>query len=155
MLHPVHLAVRSGGKLRVGRQALNFALIHVAIVLEILFVSTIIPVLFPLRWLAGIVLVLFLPGYAWTAALFVDRELSAVQRLCMSLGLSISISILAGLLLNLTPWGLGAVTLLATLSAVALCGGIVEAARHLRQLQNDTDHPLQLPHISLRELLAP
>jgi uncharacterized membrane protein len=62
----------------------------------------------PLRLFLGLPLVLVLPGYALTAALFPRRAFDASERLLFSLGISIAVTILGGFLLNLSPWGLQA-----------------------------------------------
>ncbi|HEY5005821.1 MAG TPA: DUF1616 domain-containing protein [Ktedonobacteraceae bacterium] len=51
-------------------------------------------------------LVLVLPGYTLTEAMFHKRSLDASHRLIFSLGLSLAIAILSGLILNLLPIGL-------------------------------------------------
>lgn len=53
----------------------------------------------------GLPLLLFLPGYAITTAL-ADPSLGWVESLIISSGLSIVLTAVGGLLLNLTPWGL-------------------------------------------------
>ena len=55
-------------------------------------------------------LVLVLPGYTLTEALFHKRSLDASHRLVFSLGLSLAIDILSGLVLNLLPIGLQAIS---------------------------------------------
>jgi uncharacterized membrane protein len=80
----------------------------------------------PLRILLGGPFVLFFPGYALTAALFPRKDdLEGIERLGLSLGLSIAILPLMGLILNYTPWG---ITLLSTLvcatTFVASCAAI-------------------------------
>jgi hypothetical protein len=64
---------------------------------------------FPLvyaRYVFGSVFVLFLPGYSLIRALFGSRELDNVERFALSVGLSLALVPLAGLLLNYTPWGI-------------------------------------------------
>lgn len=58
------------------------------------------------RYLFGSVFVLFLPGYSLIKALFSDRELDIVERVALSVGLSLALVPMAGLLLNYTPWGI-------------------------------------------------
>jgi hypothetical protein len=58
------------------------------------------------RLFCSLPLVFFLPGYAITAALLPPRSLGNAQRLLFSLGISVAVTALAGLVLNLTPWGL-------------------------------------------------
>ena len=64
---------------------------------------------FPLvyvRYLFGLVFVLFLPGYCLIKALFSSKELDNIERLALSVGLSLALVPLVGLLLNYTPWGI-------------------------------------------------
>ncbi len=59
------------------------------------------------RQVLGLVFVLFLPGYAATAALFPENEqIDGIERVALSFGLSIAIVPLIGLALNFTPWGI-------------------------------------------------
>jgi len=61
----------------------------------------------PVRLILGSVYVLYVPGYCLTAALFPAAEdLDRIERLGLSLGLSIAIVPLLALLLDRLPWGL-------------------------------------------------
>lgn len=84
----------------------------------------------PLRVVLGLPFVLFLPGYAFVAALFPEQgtspvnetdtneepigqaarlrraSIDGIERTALSFGLSIAISPLIGLILNFTPWGI-------------------------------------------------
>ncbi len=51
-------------------------------------------------------LVVALPGFAVMAALFPHTDLPVAEQVLLSLGLSLVVLVLSGLLLNLTPWGL-------------------------------------------------
>lgn len=51
-------------------------------------------------------LVLVLPGYTLTEALFTTRSLNASERFVFGLGLSLAITVLGGFVLNLLPGGL-------------------------------------------------
>ena len=70
------------------------------------------------RYVFGSVFVLFLPGYSLIRALFGSRELDSIERLALSVGLSLALVPLAGLLLNYSPWGIR--TAPVTLSLLAL-----------------------------------
>src|SRR5438067_5670942 len=73
-------------------------------------------------------LVLVLPGYALTSALFPGRSLGVPERLVFSLSLSLAIAILGGLALNLTPWGLGTdswAVLVASITLVACAVALI------------------------------
>ncbi len=59
----------------------------------------------------GLLFVLFVPGYVFIFALFPEtpsrhKGIEAVERLALSLGMSIAIVPLIGLALNYTPWGI-------------------------------------------------
>jgi len=58
------------------------------------------------RYVFGSVFVLFLPGYSLIRVLFDSRELDNVERLALSVALSLALVPMAGLLLNYTPWGI-------------------------------------------------
>lgn len=68
------------------------------------------PAQFPLvifRWVLGSVFVLFIPGYVAVEALFPkSRDLDGIERFALSVGLSLALVPLVGLLLNYTPWGI-------------------------------------------------
>jgi uncharacterized membrane protein len=56
---------------------------------------------------AGIILACFFPGYTLISSLFPkSSDLSLIERLSLSLGASIIIIALLGLILNYTPWGI-------------------------------------------------
>jgi hypothetical protein len=60
-----------------------------------------------LRWILGSAFVLFIPGYVTVEALFPKgRELDGIERFALSVGLSLALVPLVGLLLNYTPWGI-------------------------------------------------
>ena len=59
-----------------------------------------------LRYVFGGILVLFLPGYALIEALYPKRDLDELARFALSIGLSLAIVPLTGLVLNYTPFGI-------------------------------------------------
>jgi uncharacterized membrane protein len=60
-----------------------------------------------IRSALGLVMVLFVPGYALIAALFPgNKDIDGIERAALSFGLSIAVSPLIGLGLNYTPWGI-------------------------------------------------
>jgi len=80
----------------------------------------------PVRTVLGLVFILALPGYVATAALFPNREsIDAIERVALSIGLSIAIVPLAGLALNYTPFGIRLEPILATLSGFVLIASVV------------------------------
>jgi len=80
----------------------------------------------PVRTVLGLIFILALPGYVATAALFPNREsIDAIERIALSIGLSIAIVPLAGLALNYTPFGIRLEPILATLSGFVLIASVV------------------------------
>jgi len=89
----------------------------------------------PLRIVLGLPYVLFVPGYAFIAALFpeagsgpVDEDedeldesgIDGIERVALSFGLSIAIVPLIGLVLNFTPWGIRLVPIMVAVSGFTL-----------------------------------
>ena len=103
----------------------------------------------PLRVVLGLPFVLFVPGYAFVAALFpeagaspVDDDtpesaeeagdrsgIDGIERTALSFGLSIAVVPLIGLVLNFTPWGIRLVPILASVSGFTLIAVAVAAVR--------------------------
>jgi len=73
------------------------------------------------RWVVGSIFILFLPGYATIQVLFPSgKELDGIERFALSIGLSIAITPLIGLLLNYTPWGIRLDPIMTSLSLFTL-----------------------------------
>jgi len=78
----------------------------------------------PIRVVLGLPFVLFFPGYALIAALYPRKDdLDGIERLALSLGLSLAVVPLIGLVLNYTPWGIRLTPILVglTLFTVTCC----------------------------------
>jgi uncharacterized membrane protein len=92
--------------------------------------------LFPssfLRIVLGLPFVLFFPGYALIAALFPRKsDQGGIERLALSLGLSIAIVPLIGLALNYTVWGIRIYPILISVSAFTLITSSVAWYRRRR-----------------------
>lgn len=81
-----------------------------------------------LRYVLGSVFVLYLPGSSLIELLYPKpEELSQLERLALSIGLSLALVPLAGLILNYTPWGirLDPVFIVLSLLTVSLACGAV------------------------------
>ncbi len=86
----------------------------------------------PIRTVLGLIFILALPGYVATAALFPNREsIDAIERVALSIGLSIAIVPLAGLALNYTPFGIRLEPILATLSGFVLIVSVIAWRRRI------------------------
>lgn len=60
-----------------------------------------------LRYAVGALYVLYLPGFALIESLYPKKEdLAPVERFALSVGLSLALVPLVGLVLNYTPWGI-------------------------------------------------
>jgi uncharacterized membrane protein len=82
-------------------------------------------------FLVGVPMVLVLPGYAITAAL-VDQQVGMIERIMLSVLVSISVVILGGLLLNLLPGGLQTSSWALLLWALTTGGALIAFIRRTR-----------------------
>jgi uncharacterized membrane protein/LysM repeat protein len=89
------------------------------------------------RMVLALLFVLFFPGYALTAALFPRKDqIDLVERIALSLGLSIAVVPLIGLALNYSPWG---IRLYPALAFVALFIVLAAAAALVRRRMLSAD----------------
>ena len=102
---------------------------------------------FPLvysRYLLGSLFVLFLPGYSFIKALFPRKvpiptrseELDNIERIALSIGMSLALVPITGLLLNYTPWGIRVTPVTLSLLALTLAFAIAAVIREF-SLQNN------------------
>jgi len=60
-----------------------------------------------MRYVLGSLFVLFLPGFALVESLFPKKQdITSLERVALSIGLSLAVVPLVGLMLNYTPWGI-------------------------------------------------
>ena len=86
-----------------------------------------------LRWVLGFVFVLFIPGYVTVEALFPKgRELDSIERFALSVGLSLALVPLVGLLLNYTPWGIRLTPMVISLTILTVGLAVIALARQYR-----------------------
>jgi len=90
------------------------------------------------RYVLGAIFVLFLPGYTFIRALFPEKELDNIERVALSMGMSLALVPITGLILNYTPWGIR--TTPVTLSLLALTT-IFATAAIIREHQTKTKKP--------------
>lgn len=82
------------------------------------------------RWVLGCVLVLFVPGYLTLKVLFPrGPEIDSFIRFALSVGLSLTLVSLVGLLLNYTPWGIRLDPIIVSLSALTVTLAVMGFAR--------------------------
>jgi hypothetical protein len=110
-------------------------------------VYTIPPGVYPQAYLRNVVALIFtlwLPGYTFIKALFpqkisnktTDKDLDTIERIALSVGMSLALVPIVGLLLNYTPWGINLIP--STLSLAALTLAFATAAI-LREHQTRTN----------------
>jgi uncharacterized membrane protein len=102
-----------------GNQKFPADLLFVVGIVVLTDIFVLIPVLNEsfIRIVLGLPMILFLPGYALIAVLFPTKTgLEGIERAALSVGISVAIVPLIGLLLNNTPFGIKEVPLLASLS---------------------------------------
>jgi uncharacterized membrane protein len=88
------------------RRELDLLLV-VAFSLVLTAIIVVVPSAKAARIILGLPFVLFFPGYTLVAALFPRKDdLEAVERIALSIGLSIALVPLIGLALNYSPWGI-------------------------------------------------
>jgi len=96
----------------------------------------VIPSTFPFevfRWVLGSLFVLFLPGYVTVESLFGFAQLDPGERVALSVGLSLALSILVGLLLNYLSWGIRLTPIVVSLTALTLLLNVVALLRRHAQ----------------------
>lgn len=84
-----------------------------------------------LRAIVGFPFVLFLPGYTLLTVLFPKKdELDGIERVALSIGLSICVVVFIGLGLNFTPWGIRLGPILIAMAAFMLIMTALAALQH-------------------------
>jgi len=112
---------------------------------------------FPLvyaRYALGIIYILWLPGYAFIKALFpqtlpfaralvhslgtTEKNLDTIERVALSLGMSIALVPIIGLLLNYTPWGIRLTPIVLSLLALTIVFATAAVIReHQAELKSE------------------
>ena len=86
-----------------------------------------------LRIVLGLPLVLFFPGYTLIAALFPRKDqLTSIERVALSLGLSLVVVPSIGFLFNFTPWGIRLYPLLIAIAVFILAFSLITWYRRSR-----------------------
>lgn len=111
----------------------EFIAIIIFVVISVVFI--VVPPLntTPLRIIVGFPSVLFLPGYSLICVLFPKKnEMNGIERIALSIGLSIAVVVIIGLALNYTPWGIRLGPVLLAISSFTLILVAVTATRRAR-----------------------
>ena len=101
------------------------------------------------RNVLGVLFILWFPGYTLVKALFPtstrstrtsEKDMDIVERVAMSLGLSLALVPIVGLLLNYTPWGITLIPIVLSLTALTLLLATVALLRE-SQTRNKQEQP--------------
>jgi hypothetical protein len=107
----------------------------VAITILVVFTVTSSNLLY-LRYVLGGVFVLFLPGFLLLLALYPrSGELDTLERVALSIGLSLAIVPLIGLVLNYTPWGIRLEPIMISMALFAEVMAVAVVVRRFRYFQ--------------------
>lgn len=87
------------------------------------------------RYILGSLFVLFLPGFSLIKTLFPTKEIDNIERTALSIGMSLALVPLVGLLLNYTPWGIRVTPITLSLLALTL---ILSTTGLIREYQKKT-----------------
>ena len=83
-----------------------------------------------IRYIVGTVFVVFIPGYFTLEALYPSgKEFNDLEKLALSIGLSLALVPLIGLLLNYTPWGIRLWPVTIALSVYSIIMALVASYR--------------------------
>ena len=86
-----------------------------------------------LRWGFGLIFLIFVPGYFTVEALFPKPgAVDAIERIALSIGLSLVLVPFTCLILNYAPWGIGLTPILVSLITITLVLATVALARRYR-----------------------
>ena len=100
-----------------------------------------------IRTALGLPLLLFLPGYALIAMLFPEKSgLEGMERIALSVAMSVSVVPLIGLALSHTSWEIKEVSLLTSFSAFTL---LMLVAAYVRRRRLPADRTFEVPFRAL------
>ena len=101
-----------------------------------------------IRYVLGAIFVLWLPGYSFIKALFPEetqtkettKPLDPIERIALSLGMSLALVPIVGLLLNYTPWGIRLTPIvLSLLSLTTIFATAAIIREHRNKLRKETE----------------
>ena len=101
-----------------------------------------------IRYVLGAIFVLWLPGYSFIRALFPAQNksgksakpLDPIERTALSLGMSLALAPIVGLILNYTPWGIRLTPIvLSLLSLTTIFATAAIIREHRNRLRKETE----------------
>lgn len=85
------------------------------------------------RWVLGLIFVVFLPGHSLVRSLQVQRRLNSLEFLCLSIGTSLALVSIFGLILDQTPLGVSLTTVTFGLLAITVTSSTVAVIRDFKE----------------------
>lgn len=86
-----------------------------------------------LRYVLGGIFVLFIPGFLLISALYArSEEMDTLERVALSIGLSLAVVPLIGLALNYTPWGIRLEPIMVSLALFSEIMAVICVVRRFR-----------------------
>jgi uncharacterized membrane protein len=86
------------------------------------------------RYVLGLLIVLFTPGYSLVKLLFAKRDLEPLEQLALSIALSMFLASVTGVLLNYTPWGIRLDPIVASLAILTIgFSSIAQLSKYYRR----------------------
>jgi len=120
-------------KLKGNDDLITIILLNILLIILILCVDVDI-----LKIIVGLPFALFFPGYVFIAALYPTKKaLSSVERLTLSIGMSLAVVPLIGLVLNFLPYGIKLYPILISLTVFILITAIIAVVRRQCHLPED------------------
>mgnify|MGYP005831098547 CR=1 FL=1 len=117
-----------------GKVNFTVVILAAASVLAVLAIPEAYPALAVLRWILGGIFLLFLPGYSLLRALYPEREFDVLERIALSVFLSVALTSILGLILNFTPAGVSLLPVLVAVAAFTVICSLIDFLRRIRSL---------------------
>ncbi len=115
--------------------AKKYMIIITISIIGLLFIN--LNVFYVLRAMFGILLLFYLPGYSLLESLHISVS-SGLEKIILSISLSITLLLFIGLLLNYSPWGLNILPLTATITAIIILLVIAALFRNYKRLGSNS-----------------
>lgn len=115
--------VREFKRLLFSFSMLWFWVVIAASIIAIISVLAISPSLFPfvyIRWIFGLAILLYVPGFCFVKALFPNKEIENLETQILSVSSSLILVILVGLSCNFTPLGISELPIVVILSSISV-----------------------------------
>jgi uncharacterized membrane protein len=91
----------------------------------------------PARIVTALLAVVLFPGYSMTVALYPTNKLGGVERVCLTIALSLAVVSLSGVALNYSPWGIRVIPATVTVLTMTLLATIAAFYRRSKVSRED------------------